>query len=139
MNVAAETVNTVENVRAQLASFEAQLGDDQNSKAIRTAADDLAKKLVGFESNLLQLKDTGHGQDDVRWPSMLVTKIVYLADQVGDSDFPPTTQQAAVHELLKGQLKRCHEDWQQMEVKDLAAFNAMLREKNVPNIIAKMP
>jgi hypothetical protein len=44
-----------------------------------------------------------------------------------------------VHELLKGELEKTREDWKQIETKDLAAFNAMLREKNVPNIIAKMP
>ena len=139
MNSAADTVNTVENVRGQIASLETQLGDDDKSKAIRTAADDLAKKLIAYEGNLVQLKATGHGQDEVRWTAMLVDKIIYLAGQVGDSDFPPTTQQNEVHELLKQQLAKAQEDWKQIETKDLAAFNAMLREKNVPNIIAKMP
>jgi photosystem II stability/assembly factor-like uncharacterized protein len=139
MNSAADTVNTLENVRGQIASLESQLGDDDKSKAIRTAADDLAKKLIEYEGNLLQLKATGHGQDEVRWTAMLVDKIIYLAGQVGDSDFPPTTQQSEVHELLKQQLAKAQEDWKQIETKDLAAFNAMLREKNVPNIIAKMP
>jgi photosystem II stability/assembly factor-like uncharacterized protein len=139
INQGVETVNTVENVRAQIAQLENQLGDDENSKAIRKSADDLSKKLVAFESNLMQLKATGHGQDDVRWPSMLMDKIFYLADQVSDSDFPPNTQQQQVHELLKGQLEKARADWAQIESKDLAEFNAMLRQKNVPNIISKTP
>jgi photosystem II stability/assembly factor-like uncharacterized protein len=139
LNLMAGDVNQIESVRAQLANLEAQLGDDQNSKSIRTAADDLGNKLMAVEGNLLQLKATGHGQDDVRWESMLVDKLDYLARQVGTSDFAPTTQEGEVHNLLKQEVAKYHEQTQQLMSKDVAAFNSMLRGKNISNIIAKAP
>jgi hypothetical protein len=140
MNTLAVSVNQIESLRVQLASLEKELGSDDTAKAIRKAGDDFVDKLIGVEGNLLQLKLTGRGQDSVRWAPMLLQKINYLAAEVASSsDFPPTTQQAAVEELLKQQGDKYQQEFQQLMAKDLAAFNAMLREKNIPNIIIKTP
>ncbi len=136
----AESVNQIESVRSQLAALDRELGRDEAAKAIRKAAEDLTNKLISVEGNLLQLKATGRGQDGVRWAPMLLEKINYLANQVSSSsDFPPTTQQAAVHEELKQQGDKYRQEIQQLMAKDVAAFNALLRERNIPNIIAKTP
>jgi photosystem II stability/assembly factor-like uncharacterized protein len=139
LNMMADDVNQVESVRAQLHNLEAQLGDDQVSKSIRTAADALSNKLIAAEGDLLQLKATGHGQDDVRWESMLVDKLDYLARQAGSSDFAPTTQEVEVHDLLKPEVAKYHEQIRQLMSKDVTAFNSMLRGKNISNIITKTP
>jgi len=71
---------------------------------------------------------------------MLLQKISYLAAEVsGSSDFPPTTQQAAVQAELKRQGDASQQEMQQLLATDVAAFNAMLRERNMANIIVKMP
>jgi hypothetical protein len=139
MNTIAANVNQIESVRAQIAALEKELGTDDAGKAIRKAADDLAEKLVAVEGKVLQLKATGRGQDDVRWAPMLIQKIDYLASEVGSSDFPPTTQQVAVTDELKHQGEKFVQEYQQLAAKDLAAFNAILREKNISNIIVKTP
>lgn len=140
MNVLAESVNQVESVRAQIAALEKQLGTDDASKAIRKAADDLAEKLTTAEGKVLQLKSTGRGQDDVRYTPMLAQKIGYLASQVASSaDFPPTKQQLEVAQQLKQQGDQSRQEMQQLLDKDVAAFNAVLREKNIPNVIVKAP
>jgi len=139
MNAIAASVNQTESIRAQLASLEKELGTDDTGKAIRKAADDLAEKLTSVESKVLQLKQTGRGQDATRWPPMLASKIGYLAEEAGSSDFPPTTQQVAVGEELKKQGDQFQQEYQQIVAKDVTAFNAMLREKNIPNIIVKTP
>jgi phage-related protein len=140
MNALSESVNQIESVRGQIASLEKQLGTDDASKAIRKAADELAEKLTAAEGKVLQLKATGRGQDDVRYPPMILQKISYLAAEVsGSSDFPPTTQQAAVQEELKKQGDASQQEMQQLVATDVAAFNAMLRERNIPNVIAKAP
>jgi hypothetical protein len=140
MNALAVSVNQIESVRAQIASLEKQLGTDDASKAIRKAADELVEKLAGAEGKVLQLKATGRGQDDVRYPPMLLQKISYLAAEVSSSsDFPPTTQQAAVQEELKKQGDASQQEMQQVLATDVAAFNAMLRERSISNIIVKAP
>ncbi|MFZ0923396.1 MAG: hypothetical protein WA020_10035, partial [Candidatus Acidiferrales bacterium] len=139
MDAMADTVNQIESVRAQLAGFENQLGDGQGSKSLRSAADDLSSKLVELEGHMLQLKASGRGQDDVRWESMLVEKIAYLGQGVSDSDFAPTTQQIAVNDELKQQVAQYRSETEQLMAKDVAAFNSMLRGRNIPNIIVKTP
>jgi len=139
MNTIADSVNQIESVRAQIGALEKELGTDDNAKAIRKAAEDLAEKLVAVEGKVLQLKATGRGQDDVRWAPMLLQKVNYLASAVGSSDFPPTTQQLAVKDELNRQGEQYAQEFQQLLAKDIAAFNAMLRERNVANIIVKTP
>ena len=139
LNTMADTVNQLESVRAQLNQLGTQLGDDANSKSIRDAATELNNKLTDFEGHLLQLKATGRGQDDVRWESMLVEKLAYLARQLSSTDFPPTTQQVAVADGLSKKAEQYRNEDQQLMSKDVAAFNSMLRQRNVANIIAKTP
>ena len=139
LNTMADTVNQLESVRAQLNQLGIQLGDDANSKSIRDAATELNNKLTDFEGHLLQLKATGRGQDDVRWESMLVEKLAYLARQLSSTDFPPTTQQVAVADELSKKAEQYRNEDQQLMSKDVAAFNSMLRQRNVANIIAKTP
>jgi photosystem II stability/assembly factor-like uncharacterized protein len=139
MDAMADTVNQIESVRAQLADFENQLGDDQNSKSLRSSADELANKLVDLESHMLQLKVTGRGQDDVRWESMLVEKLNYLAQGVSDSDFAPTTQQVEVNDVLKKEVAQYSSETQQLMSKDVAAFNSMLHGHGIGNIMVKTP
>jgi photosystem II stability/assembly factor-like uncharacterized protein len=140
MNALAASVNQIESVRAQIASLDKQLGTDDASKAIRKTADELVEKLTAAEGKVLQLKATGRGQDDVRYPPMLLQKISYLAAEVsGSSDFPPTTQQGAVQEELKKQGNASQQEMQQLMATDVPAFNAMLRERNIPNIIVNAP
>jgi len=139
MNALAASVNQIESIRAQLAALGKELGTDETAKSIRKAADELAEKLANAEGKVLQLKQTGRGQDAVRWTSMLASRINYLAGEAGTSDFPPTTQQIAVGAQLKEQGQQFEQEYQQIVNKDLAAFNAMLRDKNISNIIAKAP
>jgi hypothetical protein len=140
MNAMSGMANQMESLRAQLLVLGKELGTDDASKTVRKAADDLGEKLAGIEGTLLQLKLTGRGQDDCRWTPMLLQKVLYLFSQLDASaDFPPTTQQTAVQEELKQRGDKATEDFQQFVAKDLAAFNAMLRERNVSNIYLKAP
>ncbi|MBI3405297.1 MAG: hypothetical protein HY046_07535 [Acidobacteria bacterium] len=140
MNSTAATVNQIESLRAQLSALGKELGTGDTSKPVQKAADDLMARLEGIEGTLLQLKLTGRGQDDCRWSPMLLQKIDYLFNQLESSaDFPPTTQQTAVQEELKQRGDKAAQEFQQLAKKDLACFNAMLRERNFGNIYLKTP
>jgi photosystem II stability/assembly factor-like uncharacterized protein len=140
MNALATSVNQIESIRAQLAALEKQLGNDDDSKAIRKQAGDLSDKLVAAEGKVIQLEATGRGQDDVRYNPMLMQKLSYLADEVASSsDFPPTTQQTEVQQELKKEADQSLEQMHQVVSRDVAAFDSMLREKNVGAIITKAP
>lgn len=135
MNGVVDAVNRIESIRAQLAVLEAEVGKDQNGAALRTAAEQLNTKLLEVEDHLLKLKSAGRGQDGVRWSNQLVEKIAYLAGEVEGSDDHPTTQQVAVHDELREQAATYKQRLALLLGKEVADFNALLRQKNVPNIL----
>jgi photosystem II stability/assembly factor-like uncharacterized protein len=137
MNGVVDAVNQIESLRAQLASLKSALGAEENTSNIRAAADDLNSKLIEVEDNLIRLKVTGRGQDGVRWTPKLAEKIGYLANEVESSDYQPTTQQVAVHDELKERAATYRQRLTLLVQKELAAFNALVRQRNVPNIITQ--
>ena len=100
----------------------------------------MSAKLVEIEENLIQLRDTGRGQDDVRFAPKLAEKIGYLAAEVECSDFQPTTQQVAVHDELKEQAATYQQRFKLVLAHELADFNGLLRKQDIPNImVSNMP
>jgi len=92
----AKMVNQIELIRSQL--------DKLTAVEVKTAAAAFDKKLIEIEEDLIQRKATGQGQDTVRYPPKLLSKIGYLAGGLSSGDFGPTKQQREVHALLKKQL-----------------------------------
>jgi photosystem II stability/assembly factor-like uncharacterized protein len=131
MDTTADAVNRIESLRAQLADLKLVVTDG----TIRMSAEQLGAKLMEIEGNLIRLKATGRGQDGVRWSPQLAEKIAYLANEVESSDYQPTTQQVAVHDELKEKGGVYQQRLRLLVEGDLAAFNAQLRQKNVPNIV----
>src|SRR6185369_3538161 len=100
----AKMVNQIESIRSQLEKLSATLSKSSDSSNVKSAADAFDKKLIDVEENLIQRKATGQGQDTVRYPPKLLSKIGYLAGGLSSGDFGPTKQQREVHALLKKQL-----------------------------------
>jgi hypothetical protein len=134
---AADIVNLIEVIRSQLHGVTALLERDENAAPARTAADQLNAKFIGLEEHLIQRRLTSSA-DGVRWPAQLVSKLLYLADDVATADFPPTTQQREVHALLEKQIATHRAQLDELVSRDLAAFNELLRNRQIGNIIAVM-
>ncbi|SPE24608.1 Glycosyl hydrolase, BNR repeat-containing protein [Candidatus Sulfopaludibacter sp. SbA6] len=139
LNNMVDAVNQIESLRAQAADLKGALGTDEGGASLRAAADQLNARLIEIEENLIRLKATGRGQDTVRWTPELIDKIGYLANEVESSDFQPTTQQVAVHDELKEQAATYQQRLKLLLEKDVARFNALLRQRNVPNIVTNVP
>jgi hypothetical protein len=106
-------------------------------ESVRSAANDLDGKLVGVEEELFQMKVTGRGQDQLRWPAQLVQKLTYLAGEVSLADFAPTKEQAEVEQQLRDRVSGVRSRLDELVTKDVAAFNEMLRQKNVANLTVR--
>ena len=153
---AADMVNQIEVIRSQLYSITALLSEPPASAGgtetagvppatagsdyavIKKAADDLDKKLIDVEDNLIQRRLTGQGQDAVRWPPKLISKINYLANGIGGADFQPTTQHREVYALLKAQLTMQRSKLDDVISKDLDAFNRFLRDHGIQSVISSV-
>ncbi len=136
MNAAAEMVNNVEWVRRQLTDLEVVLKDQKADDDVIAALDSLHKKLIAVEENLLQLRLTGTGQDDVRWPNKLIGRLGYLASAVQTADFSPADQHHEAYETLAADLRRTQGELDQLMRVDVPAFNRMLQDRNLVPVMA---
>jgi photosystem II stability/assembly factor-like uncharacterized protein len=135
LEAVAQMINEVELVRRQLADARAVFEAAADPAAIRRAADDLEKRLVAFEEQLFQMKLTGTGQDGVRWPTMLLEKLMHLASGLESGDFRPTDQQLEVHRLFTERVAAHRKAWGELTTRELGAFNALLRERGLGAIV----
>jgi hypothetical protein len=139
LETGADVVNQIEVIRSQIYQLVALLPSDSSAPQVKAAADDLDKKLIDIEENLIQRRLTGQGQDTVRWPPKLLSKINYLANGLSGSDFPPTSQQRAVQAMLKEQMTALRQRRDEVLNKNLVAFNKLLRDLNIQNVISRVP
>ena len=131
LNAAADAVHRIEAARVQLGALEKTVGDS----VVKSAAAALQQKYIDLEMNLVDLRLTGHGQDGVRFGSKLISKLGYLTNGIARSDYKPTDQDEEVRQLLHTELGAQLAALDALQSKELAAFNEMLRERNVPNVI----
>jgi len=137
INDVVDMINRIEWIRKQINDLKAVWKGDEEFTLVINTAEDLDKKLISVEDNLVQMKLTGAFQDALRWPIKLYAKLVNLAGSIAASDFPPTTQQVEVHELFKEQLSAFRKQLDEVLEKDLAEFNLLLKAKNIPHIISE--
>jgi hypothetical protein len=135
----ARMVNQIELIRSQLEQLAATLASTSNSTPVKSAADSLDKKLIGIEETLIQRKVTGQGQDTVRYPPKLLTKINYLAGGLASGDFGPTKQQREVHALFKQQLAGLRKRLEDVLNQDLPALNRLLPDSGIKTVIKSTP
>jgi hypothetical protein len=129
---AADMTNQIEMIRGQLESMHQIVRD----ASVKSTADDLDKKLTEIEDNLIQRKFSGQGQDTPRYPTKLIGKLTYLAGDVSGGDYPPSTQEKEVQAMFESQLADLRKRLDSVVSTDVAAFNRMLRDKNIGNVIA---
>ena len=129
----AQMVNQIESIRSQLEKLTVNTGSD--SAGAKAAVDSFDKKLIEIEENLIQRRLTGQGQDTVRWPPKLLTKINYLAGGLASGDFAPTKQQREVQALLKQQLVTLRQRLEAVLKQDLPALNKLLADNNIKTVI----
>ncbi|MCX6552649.1 MAG: hypothetical protein NTY02_16875, partial [Acidobacteria bacterium] len=127
MNSAVDVVNQSEIVRSQIE----RVTDVIEDAAIRKAGIALTQKLIDLELTLLQLRATGRGGE----ASKLLSKILYLANEMGSADFKPTDQQLEVQMLLEERVRTCQKQFDELRKTELAAFNELLRKRNIKPII----
>ena len=104
--------------------------------SVKSAAEDLDKKLTDIEDNLIQRKFSGQGQDTTRYPTKLIGKLTYLAGDVNGGDYPPNMQEKDVQAMFESQLADLRRRLDAVVSTDVASFNRLLRDKNIGNVIA---
>ena len=135
INDAVDAINTVQGVRTQLATLRDLLKDDPKAADLKGAADSLEKKFIAQEEFLRQLRSTGRGQDQLRWPMRITEQLIYLGGTLDGADQPPTAQQTQVQGLLHDQLQEVKGRIDTLLKRDLEAFNERLRQRKMQSVV----
>jgi photosystem II stability/assembly factor-like uncharacterized protein len=130
LNAAVDLLNRIELVRSQLES----LGRAVKDADVKKAGASLNQKLVDLEMQLIDLRITG-AQDGIRFAAKLISRFGYLAGGMSNADFRPTDQHLAVQRLLAERLRARVADFDAITVGELAAFNQLLRSRDIPHVL----
>ena len=126
-------VNTIRNLRKQLADWSKRLGDDDAAADVVDAATSLTEHLTEVESELVQVEFTSEG-DSLNYREMLFEKLSGLGPVVSSADARPTVQSHQVYDKLAGQIDEQLARLHALVDGDLAALNTRLGELGVPVI-----
>jgi hypothetical protein len=125
-------------IRIRDAKRQMELYAASDNKAVAAAAKQLAGQLTAVEEELYQTKNQSN-QDPLNYPIKLNNKLAALANVVASADAGPTRQSPMVYEDLAS---RVNAELRKLEVllsSELAAFNKLVRDQNVPAVVLKAP
>jgi len=129
-----DAVNQIQDVRSQLAGLKRRLPENASAKTISTAADDLEKKLVGVRDNMINL-DISADEDSLAYPPQLDARWAYLAMDASTADSAPTEAEYRQMEKLKRQSGEFLSRWDDIQRRDLAAFQKLTVEGSLSTVV----
>jgi photosystem II stability/assembly factor-like uncharacterized protein len=129
-----DTVNQIQDVRAQLEGLKRRLPENASAKTISTAADDLDKKLVTVREGLINLTIAAN-EDSLAYPPQLDAKLAYLAMDVGRADAAPTEAEQQEFEKLKRQSGELLARWDDLQRRDLADFQKLTAQGSLSTVV----
>jgi photosystem II stability/assembly factor-like uncharacterized protein len=125
-----DAVIRIRDIRKQLDEYAERVKDQK----VVDAAKALAKNLTAVEEALYQTKNRAN-EDPLNFPIKLNNKLAALEGVVESSDNGPTLQSSQVFEDLASQVNAQLEALKKLTGSDLAAFNKLARDQNVPAVI----
>ena len=129
-----EAILEIRDVRKQLEDLSGRIKPEQKDLKDQAAA--IMKKLTAVEEELNQTKIKS-GQDALNFPIKLNNKLAALASSVDSADYAPTMQSYDVYNDLTGKIDAQLAILARIKAEDIAEFNRMFAEKNLPVIVPK--
>ncbi len=121
----------IRDIRKQLDGYIERVKDQK----VVDAAKALSKKFTEVEEALYQTKNRA-SEDPLNFPIRLNNKLAHLLGVVESSDNVPTAQTGMVFEDLASQTNVQLRKLDQVMKADLAAFNKLVRDENIPAVVA---
>src|SRR5437773_12336636 len=128
-----ETVNQMRSVREQLEGLKKRLGADSGAKAVLDSSEALKKKIDAVGEKIIQPKSKS-GEDPLNYPIQVADQLMALQGTVESADAAPTAQSYVVFDELNARLETQLAAWRDVQSKDLAALNELMKKSNVEAI-----
>jgi photosystem II stability/assembly factor-like uncharacterized protein len=133
-----DTIIQIRDLREQINAINKRLKNDPRSKAIADAGKALDTKMTEVEEALIQTKAKS-GQDVLNFPVRLNNHLVALSGVVGSADSAPTKQSYEVFDMLSKALDEQMAKWNTIVSTDVAAYNNLMKQQEVPAVMVKQP
>ncbi len=133
-----KTVLEIRDLRSQLDALDKRLGKGEGDKAVRSAADDLKKKISTIEDQLISSKSTAN-EDQLNYGNMLSSQLAYLENSLDDSDVAVPQAEIAQVGVFRGQMEKLETDWRTVVKKDIADLNELMRKNHIAAIGVSAP
>ena len=134
LNRVYDAVNQIQDVRSQVAGLKRRLPENASTKAISASADDLEKKLVAVRDRMVNLTISAN-EDSLAYPPQIDAKLAYLAMDVSSADSAPTDAEQVEFEKLKRQSGELLSRWDDLQRRDLAAFQKLTSEGSLSTVV----
>jgi len=129
-----DAINTLRNVRQQIDDWQKRAQEQPIQEALTRAGKSAKEKLKAIEDELIQSKAKTR-QDTLNYPARLNGKLAGLAAVVASAQAAPTKQSYDVFDDLCQRIDAQLHQLQEVLDTDVATFNSLLREHNVPGVI----
>ncbi|MGH9393032.1 MAG: hypothetical protein ACRD1E_02595, partial [Terriglobales bacterium] len=138
LNQFAELLNQAEALRVQLRTLDVTLSLNRagagDAAPLRQQAAGVDGKLVALETKLYKNQISGQGEDEDRQAPALGDALDHLFQDVTSADYPPTTQELEVNQLLVQRLGEYRGQLGQLVATDVAALNTALGQHKVAGL-----
>jgi hypothetical protein len=138
LNRVYDAVNQIQDVRLQVAGLKRRLPENASTKKISASADDLEKKLVAVRDQMVNLTISAN-EDSLAYPPQIDAKLAYLAMDVGTADSAPTAAEQTEFDKLKRQSGELLSRWDDLQRRDLAAFQKLTVEGSLSSVVVPPP
>ncbi len=136
----AGAINQLEWIRRQLYDLQAVLTDAGDDRAsLVEAIAEVDGTVIAVEEKMVQLRRTGTGQDNIRWPTMLQGRLAYLIRNVATYDFPPNDQQREVQGVLQERMRDVLTEVRAAIDGEVGSLNDTLESQGVPPVLVVPP
>lgn len=129
-----DAINTLRNVRQQIDDWLKRTQQQAIFEQLTSAGQSVKEKVKAIEDELIQSKAKTR-QDTLNYPVKLNGKLAGLAGVVANAQAAPTRQAYAVFDDLCQRIDVQLKQLQEVLETDVATFNSLLRENNVPGVI----
>lgn len=133
VDAANQSVLDIRSERRQLDTYAA---GSATPAPVATEAKRIAAELTAVEEALYQTKLRAN-EDALNFPIRINNKLAALLGVVSQSDVGPTEQTEAVFKELNAQLQVQLDKLASIDTKDIAAFNNLIHEQNIPAITVR--
>ena len=137
VNITAHYINSIEIIRRQLLDLKSMILNTSKDESLILTVEKLEEQFLNVEKKLVQLKETGTGQDDVRFEKMIGEKLAYLAGNIPNADFRPADSYYEVYDLLHKRLEEVGLEYNNLRNKDLKNVIEELNENGINTIVLK--